>query len=219
MNSTRPDFDGLARIYRALEWMAFGRDLERARFCLLERLAGCRAILLLGEGDGRCVARLAQAAPQARLHCVEASGRMIARASRRLDPTVRARVTFAHADAFAAELVPGSHDAVVTLFFLDCFRPDQVERLVAQVHPALTADAPWLWADFSVPPRSWRRWRARLSLWVMYRFFRWQTGLPATSLPPAEAILRRAGFVTAEEQSFQGGFIRSVLFRPAGRGR
>jgi SAM-dependent methyltransferase len=218
MNATRPDFDGLARIYRALEWAAFGRDLERARFCLLDRLAGCRDILLLGEGDGRCVERLARLAPEARLHCVEASSRMIARARQRLDPAVRARVSFEHADAFAAAFPAGRHDAVVTLFFLDCFRPEQVERLVAQVHPALTADAPWLWADFAVPARGWRRWRARFSLQVLYGFFRWQTGLPARALPPAEAILRQAGFVPAEERAFQGGFVRTVLFRPGASG-
>jgi ubiquinone/menaquinone biosynthesis C-methylase UbiE len=209
-----PDFDGLARIYRSLEFLAFGRDLERARFCLLERLADCREILVLGEGDGRCLERLVRAAPLARIRCVDASAGMLGRAAARLtDPAVRARVAFEQADALALELPPGRYDAVVTLFFLDCFRPEQVAALVSRVRDSLQPGALWLWADFAWPPRGWRRWQARISLRLLYLFFRWQTGLPARALPPAEEILGAAGFEREAEREFQGGFLRSALFR------
>src|SRR5690606_35643402 len=46
-------FVRVARIYHALERLAFGRALERARFALLPALAGCRDVLVLGDGDGR----------------------------------------------------------------------------------------------------------------------------------------------------------------------
>ena len=62
-------FDRLARSYRTLELLAFGRDLERARFAWLPALADRKSILVLGEGDGRCLARLAALAPAARIHC------------------------------------------------------------------------------------------------------------------------------------------------------
>ena len=218
MSSAAPNFDGLARSYRALEFLAFGRDLERARFCLLGRLAGCRDILVLGEGDGRCLARLVRAAPLARIRCVDASGAMLARAAARLtDPADRARVTFEQGDALALDLPAGRHDAVVTLFFLDCLLPDQVERLVARVQGALRPGASWLWADFAVPA-GWRRGPARAALRLLYFFFRWQTGLPARELPPAEAMLGRAGFRREDAREFRGGFIRAALLRgPAPR--
>jgi ubiquinone/menaquinone biosynthesis C-methylase UbiE len=95
MNESAANFDRLARIYRALEFVAFGRDLERARYCFLDQLASCRDILVLGEGDGRCLARLVHVAPAARIHCVDASAAMLACAARRLtDPATRARVQF-----------------------------------------------------------------------------------------------------------------------------
>ena len=94
MKDTPSGFDRLARVYRALEFIAFGRDLERARFEYLGRLSGCRDILLLGEGDGRCAARLAQIAPDAAILCVDSSPGMIARASRRVTGRAAARVTF-----------------------------------------------------------------------------------------------------------------------------
>jgi ubiquinone/menaquinone biosynthesis C-methylase UbiE len=214
LQSAGPNFDGLARAYRALEFLAFGRSLERARFCLLDRLADSREILVLGEGDGRCLARLVRAAPLARIRCVDASAAMLARAATRLtDSADRARVTLEQADALCLPLPSGHYDAVVTLFFLDCFLPEQVELLVGRVRAGLQPGARWLWADFALPAAAWRRALARVALRLLYFFFRWQTGLPARRLPPAEAILARAGFQREAEREFRGGFIRSALFR------
>ena len=94
-------FDRLAGIYRGLERLAFGRDLERARFCWLERLSACRSMLILGEGDGRCLERLVRVAPVAHIHCVDASAAMLTRAARRIAGTeAESRVRFEQADAF-----------------------------------------------------------------------------------------------------------------------
>jgi ubiquinone/menaquinone biosynthesis C-methylase UbiE len=208
-----PNFDRLAGGYRALEFLAFGRDLERARLAYVDRLAGCRDILVLGEGDGRYLARLVQVAPAARIRCVDASAAMLARASARLAGTqARDRVTFEHADAFSIELAPERYDAVVTLFFLDCFPADRVAALIARVRAGLRPGARWAWADFAVPARGWARWRARATLAVLYAFFRWQTGLAARELPPAEEMLERAGFRREASREFQGGLLRSALF-------
>ncbi len=78
------NFDRLARIYRALEFLAFGGALERARFCFLDRLGGCDDILVLGEGDGRCLERLVGLAPHARIRCVDSSPAMLAVAAARV---------------------------------------------------------------------------------------------------------------------------------------
>jgi ubiquinone/menaquinone biosynthesis C-methylase UbiE len=98
MNSPR-NFDRLAGIYRALEYIAFGRDLERARFFHLDRLSESRSILVLGEGDGRCLERLVSAAPKARIDCLDFSPAMLACAARRIvDHEAVQRVTFRQAD-------------------------------------------------------------------------------------------------------------------------
>jgi ubiquinone/menaquinone biosynthesis C-methylase UbiE len=210
---TARNFDRLAGIYRALERMAFGRDLERARFAWLDRLRDGRSILLLGEGDGRALVRLLALAPEARIHYVDASPAMRARAERR--PEVRAaagRVTFETADAQTCPLPPAAYDAVATLFFLDCFTADHVAALVARVGPALRPGARWLFADFVLPPRGWARLRARLWLRTLYAFFRLTTGLEATALPPSEEILAAAGWEPRESREFQGGLLRSAVY-------
>jgi SAM-dependent methyltransferase len=211
-------FDRLAGIYRALEYLAFGRDLERARFCFLEKLRACRHILVLGEGDGRCLAQLIHAAPAARVDCLDLSPAMLARAAARLPTEARGRVTFRCADLLAAELPPGHYDAVVTLFFLDCFTPEQAADIVRRVTASLQPRACWLWADFALPPRGVARLRAQIWLAVLYTFFRWQTGLPARMLPPAEEFIATAGFACRDRREFQCGLLCSAFFSQPGSG-
>ncbi|MEO8074768.1 MAG: methyltransferase domain-containing protein [Acidobacteriota bacterium] len=210
-----PHFDRLARIYRLLEFIAFGRDLERARFCLLGRLATCQRILVFGEGDGRALARLVGIARHAQIHCVDVSAAMIALASSRLDDADRSRVVFQQLNALTSPLPQGPFDAVTTMFFLDCFTDDQVRDLVSRIAAVLTPHATWLWADFRMPDRGWRRLRARASIALLYAFFRWQTGIPARQLPAAEDIITESGFRSGAYLDRQGGMVRTRVFRKA----
>jgi SAM-dependent methyltransferase len=216
MKTHRSGFDWLAPWYRALEFIAFGGDLERARFEFLNRLCACRDILLLGEGDGRCAARVATLAPDARILCVDSSPGMVARASQRIPAAAAPRVTFVCADVLSFAPEPGCFDAVATLFFLDCFDAAGVESIVGRVGPALRPGAPWLFADFSLPTGGIARLRARAWLAVLYFFFRWGTGLRVSALPPSEETLVNAGWSRAESRAFQGGMLRSAVYRRLG---
>lgn len=215
MSGAGTGFDRLAGAYRALEFLAFGGDLERARFAYLERLASSRDILLLGEGDGRCAARLAALAPRARILCVDSSPAMIRRATGRIAGADAARVTFLCADARTFAPGPGAFDAVATLFFLDCLCAAEAEALVASLGAGLRAGATWLFADFVLPPRGAARLRARAWLAVLYAFFRLAAGLRVSALPPSEDILARAGWSRAAFRDFQGGLVRSAVYARA----
>jgi len=213
VRSNPGDFSPLARAYRALEFLAFGRDLERARFCFVRELRDCRHILVLGEGDGRFLARLAEAAPGARIHCVDSSPAMIELAAARLSGTgAETRVSFEQADVLRAKFDPETYDGVVTLFFLDCFTPRQVAAVESLVRPSLCGGARWLFADFALPAGGIRRWRAAAWIKVLYSFFGWTTGLTIRSLPPSEEILLERGFRRVASRDFQGGLVRSAWF-------
>ncbi|MDF3059112.1 MAG: SAM-dependent methlyltransferase [Rariglobus sp.] len=207
-------YDSLARVYRLIEFLAFGRALECARFHHFARLRDRRHILLLGDGDGRGLALACRLAPRARITSLDSSPGMIARARRRLDPADHGRVTFVCADALGTDFPTATYDAVTTLFFLDCFSTEQTHSLVGRLQPSLTPDALWLHADFTLPPRGPARLRARAWLTLMFAFFRWQTGLAVRALPPSEELLQAAGFHRLAGSSWQGGFIRSVVFSP-----
>lgn len=205
-------YDQLARPYRLLEFLAFGRALERARFHHFQRLHDRRHILLLGDGDGRGLALACRLAPHARITSLDFSPGMLKRAARRLAPEDRARVTFVQADALTAAFPANTYDAVTTLFFLDCFSDAQVRAFIEHLRPALTPNALWLHADFTLPSRGFHLLRARVMLKLMLIFFRWQTGLTVRALLDSETLLHSADFRRIAESSWQGGFIVSSVF-------
>jgi ubiquinone/menaquinone biosynthesis C-methylase UbiE len=205
------NIDPLARWYRFLEYCAFGRALERRRFEYLERLAGARKILILGEGDGRALKRLLEIAPAAFVDVVELSGKMIELARSRAGTTNRVR--FLRQDARA--ITPGSrsYDGIMTCFFLDCFSADDAGAIIKRLAGALTADGIWLMTDFEVPERGWRRWYAALWIGTMYRFFQITTGLGVGKLPPVGRLLKEAGLKRVARKEERGGMIVSEVWR------
>lgn len=205
------NFDRIARAYRWIEYAAFGGDLERSRFALLDRLAGSEHVLTLGEGDGRALARLLTFAPQVQIDVLDSSAAMISAAGRRtLDSN---RVRFHRTDALNACWPKNVYDGIMTLFFLDCFSADETDRLVQQVTQSIAPGALWLVADFAIPERGWRRWHARVWIGVMYRFFAVTTGMTVRCLPPIEPILRKHGWQRLELVERRAGLIRSELWQ------
>jgi SAM-dependent methyltransferase len=212
-----PDFDRVAPFYRSLEYAVFGRALERARTCHLEWLRRCGAVLVLGQGDGRLLPALLTAAPEAVVHCVDGSAAMNALAR---GQAVRAggagRVTFEQADIHHVDLPSSCYDAIVTQFVLDCFASDEAAALVANGVTALRPGGLWLDCDFEIPSRGWARVPARVSIALLYAFFRWQTGLRARGLPPVTALLGEAGLQRIAVRELRGGLLRSSVFRLPG---
>jgi len=201
----------LARWYRWIEYAAFGRALERSRFAYLPRLAAARRILILGEGDGRVLARLLALAPEAHFNVVELSPEMIALAKQRAHNSDR--VAFHCEDARRISLPAARYDAVVTNFFLDCFTKEDARSLIRRLANALTADGIWLIGEFAIPADGWRRRHAQIWVWTMYRFFAIATGLRAKALPPIEALLREVGMQRVEQQRQRAGLMVSEVWR------
>jgi ubiquinone/menaquinone biosynthesis C-methylase UbiE len=210
------NFDTVARAYCWLEYASFGPLLERARFAHLRHLAACRDIVLLGDGDGRTLARILAVSPSSRIVSVDASRVMLDLAARRVPEAERHRVTFVHADARMLSLPAASCDAVVTQFFLDCFTAEETAALVQRVAPALRPHGLWLFADFTMPERGIGRIASRAIVTPLYWFFRWSAHISAHELPPAEGEIRRAGLRAMAEAPIAGGLLRSVVFEQAG---
>jgi SAM-dependent methyltransferase len=199
----------LARWYRWIEYAAFGRALERRRFAFLDRLAGARRILILGEGDGRVLARLLAIAPQAQFDVVEVSPEMIALARGRTGNSERVRFLCQDARTFA---FPASYDAVLTMFFLDCFTEQDARHLTLRLAESLKAGGRWLISEFAIPEKGWSRPLAGLWIWAMYRFFRVTTGLRPQKLPPVEQLVAQAGMMGSDREEERGGMLYSAVF-------
>jgi ubiquinone/menaquinone biosynthesis C-methylase UbiE len=204
------DADPIADLYRFIEYAAFGRALERRRFAMLPLVKDARRILILGEGDGRFVSRLAMQNPDAEIDVVDLSARMLALARERVGSAERIR--FYQLDALTDPLPGGGYDLIVTNFFLDCFSGSDAATLIHKLHAALARDGRWLISEFQVPQTPFRRLHAKLWMAVMYRFFRLTTGLRPSSLPPYAELLRSAGLARIHYQESRLGLITSQLW-------
>lgn len=204
------NFDRLAPCYDWLEAFTAGGRLQRARTALLEELRGRTRILSAGEGHGRFAAACTQRFPAARLTCVEASPRMLARARTR---TPSGRINWICADLLAWTPPAEKFDAIATCFFLDCFPPEELAAVVARLAECAAPDAVWLVVDFAVPEQGAARWRARIVHALMYGFFRIMCALPARCLTAPDGLLRAHGFALVGRRESDWGLLRADLWR------
>jgi SAM-dependent methyltransferase len=205
--------DGIAASYRWLEYAAFGRELEYARFDYLDRARDARRVLILGEGDGRFLARLLESNRRACVDVVESSARMIALARGRVPESERARAAFHQINAARDPLPDGPFDLVVTHFFLDILTACEAEAVVSKAGARFSPGGAWLLSEFQAPRARIARVHARAWLAAMYGFFSIATGLQASQLPEYRRMLERAGLVETEHRERRWGLIRSQVWR------
>lgn len=204
-------FDVLAPHYRWMEFILAGEKLQRCRTAFLNAIPPARNILLLGEGHGRCLVECRRRFPQAAITCVDASAAMLFQARRQLERhgLVPDPVKFIHANILNWIPAEAPCDLVITNFFLDCFRPDQLEQIISRLATATSPTASWLVADFQNASAGFRRLRSRLILWSMYLFFRTVTRLPAATLTAPDSFLNQAGFVLQRRIEAEWGLLHS----------
>jgi ubiquinone/menaquinone biosynthesis C-methylase UbiE len=209
------DFDFLAPHYRWMEWVLAGPKLQRCRTAFLPAIPPPRNVLLLGEGNGRFLAELLPLHPGTQFTCVDASAKMLHHARARLQRRGLsfANVRFVHADFLDWPAPDGQFDLIVTHFFLDCFRADQLDQLLPRITALAAPDARWLLADFRQPDSGWTRWRARLILRSMYLFFQCATRLPAADLEPVDPLLARHGFALRQRRLHDWGLLHTDLWQ------
>jgi SAM-dependent methyltransferase len=223
----RVSFDRLARPYRWLEYLSFGRTLERCRFSLLSELSGARRVLLYGDGDGRFLRELLLRYPALELDVldldalevdalevdtVDSSAAMLRAAEARLPAASRSRVRFHHADARTFTPTGAPYDLVVTHFFFDCFTPDELRALIGRIRPHLAPQARWLVSEFAIPRGRFAGFAGRLVVALLYFAFRLLTGLRVTRLPDYPALLAANGFALLRCKTLLRGLLRSELW-------
>ena len=208
------NFDRLAAHYHWMERLFAGGLMQRCRTAFLPRAINCRHALLVGEGTGRFLVELLRLNPQMQITCVEHCEGMLQQVRERLfrERLDGSRIQFHQTDALQWTPPKGKFDLVVTNFFLDCFRADQLQKLVPLLAGGATTQAIWLLADFRVPERGWRRWRANAILSSLYTFFKLMTSLSASRLTPPDIFLTDAGFRLADRRLVNFGFAHSDIW-------
>jgi ubiquinone/menaquinone biosynthesis C-methylase UbiE len=210
-------FDSLAPHYRWMELVLAGDKLQRCRTAFLKQSARATRVLIVGEGNGRFLVACRKHFSAAQITCLDSSSRMLEMARRcvatsGLDPN---RIEFIQSDILEWKAPQRCFDLIVTNFFLDCFPPGQLERVVAVLARAALPGATWWLADFQVPASCLIRLRALLIHRVMYGFFRMVTRLPATELTPPDRFLEQHGFVLRRRLVTEWGLLHADEWRLA----
>jgi SAM-dependent methyltransferase len=201
-------FDALAPLYDHLARWVFGGAILRAQRSQLQTLEESKNLLFIGGGSGEVLAELLRSSPELKVTYIDASSAMIARAQARLSPPELQRVTWVHATHEI--LLEPSHtqqryDGVLTYFFLDCLRPDELLTLIDALEPRIRR---WSLVDF-VPQT---RWWARHLITFMYLCSALTTDLPNRRLSPVPDWLKERGWRATRESSFARGLISAATF-------
>jgi len=206
------NFDRIARPYRWLEYLSFGPMLERCRFYRLPQLTSARRALVLGDGDGRFLARLLAANPALHADVVDQSPAMLRLLRARVAAIQAEDRVYIHQTDALTFTPAGTCDLVVTHFFLDCFTTSQVRALAQAIRPHLAPNAVWLVSEFAIPS-GLAALPAKLIVASLYFAFRLITGLQTYTLPNHPTVLASSGLELRNRKSFLSGLLVSELWQ------
>ncbi len=222
-SASSPSFNRIARIYRWAEYLTLGPLLQRTRTHFLADLPALQpalkiepgTALVLGDGDGRFLARLL--AQQTRLQAVaiDSSDAMLGLLrhrcrlySDRLQTHQVSAVEF-----FDQGQWKGCADLIVTHFFLDCLTQPELDRLANRMAAHTRPGALWLLSDFAIPSHPWLAPLAALYIRLLYLAFRVLTGLRVTHLPDRASALSAAGFHRIARHSLLCGLLYTEIWQ------
>jgi hypothetical protein len=206
------NFNGLAAVYRWMEYATFGPWLTRCRCAFLSALETRCDAVILGDGDGRFSSRLLRVNRRIQVTAVDASSAMLDSLRKRTQRDAE-RVSVHCTDARRWRPGPAQYDLIVTHFFLDCLTTAEIRQLAENLRPCLRPDALWLISEFAVP-RGWLgRSIGRLIVATLYQAFGLLTGLRVNRLPDHASALESEGFERTERRTWLGGLLVSELWR------
>ncbi len=214
-NSTQPNFDRIAAIYRWGEYLSLGPLLQRTRTRLLNQLGNPRHALVLGDGDGRFLEQLLLRYPQCTAVAADISIAMLDKLRHRClrsVPDAATRLTTLQRSALEIDPQPAT-DLVVTHFLLDCFSQPDVDALITRIASQLSPGVLWLLTDFALPTSQFLRPFARLYIASLYAVFRLLTGLRVNQLPDPQSVLDRSGMRRIARSTLLGGLLYTEVWR------
>jgi ubiquinone/menaquinone biosynthesis C-methylase UbiE len=173
---------------------------------------------MVGEGHGRFLVPLRRKFPETEITVLDGSARMleIARECLEKEGLGTERVTFVHSMIGDWQPVDQRFDLIVTNFVLDCMTYEQLEQAVRKLSSVTAVDVHWLVADFQIPDRGMTRWRSRIILGMLYRFFGVTAGLEAQALVSPDAVLEKAGFQLLQRKTWDWDLLKSEWWRRTG---
>lgn len=211
------DFDLVSPIYDGLATLTFAGAIHRAQVSLLPRVSQIDSALVIGGGTGWFLLELLSRTAVKRVTYVDLSEKMLGKSIAMLErkhPEWRDRVEFRLGSEESLTASDGPYDLIVTNFFLDLFNDENCVQVASILRRHLAADGQWLFVDFHVPERGWRRGAALALFKVMFTFFNVLSNMESRHPPNYAAVFERIALQEYAREDFYGTMIRAKLLRP-----
>ncbi|RIV18001.1 class I SAM-dependent methyltransferase [Fibrisoma montanum] len=206
------NFDRVAPVYDALSFIVFGRSLLQAQTTFLSAIPGNASILIVGGGTGMVLEQVLLQCHPRRVLYLEASARMLARASgRMLRRPLLGSVEFRLGDETA--LQPDERfDVIMTPFVLDLFTGQTLANtILPRLRRTLAPGGLWLVTDFV----RMEKWQHQTLIGLMIAFFRLTAGIETQQLADWPKLLSEQGVTLTRSQSAVGGMVVSQVWQAA----
>ncbi len=198
-------FNSIARYYDKLARLVFGKSLVRSQRQFLDRIESSSNVLVIGGGTGWWLKEFLLTKPNCKICYVEESEEMLKLAMENTGDDQRVRFLLGTEESLKEK---NEFDAVIVFCFLDLFTEVELNLVVKKIKASTKTRTTWLVADF-MNTSIWHS----IGLVVMYKFFRFTTGLKTQALANWQDILVRNGLIEMEQKLFYSGFIKSAVFK------
>ena len=208
------NFDSVTPFYDALAGLVFGGNIRRSQVALLPKIKTIDTALVIGGGTGWFLLELLAQTDVRKVLYVELSRDMLNKSQRLVErsaPQWLHRVEFRLGSEESITAADGPFDVIATNFFLACFGDDNCTQMISRLHPHMGPNGRWLFVDFQVPDRGWRRLCALVLFKIMFTFFNVFSGLEARMPPNYERGFQQVGLKPQTERRFYARMIHVKL--------
>lgn len=209
MHTMDTGYDRIASVYELLASMVFGSSIRAAQVCLLPQIPTGSRVLIAGGGTGWILEEIAALHTDSlEIDYVELSAKMMALSQQRHWGSNKVNFIHQSAEFFSPSK---QYDIIITAFFFDNFKEDQISLLFAKLDKLLAHEGSWLYADFVFDKGKNPLWQGLL-LRIMYFFFRITCGIGARELVSMDSYFGK-NYRTEYEACHYSGFIRSAAYK------
>ncbi|KPQ20174.1 MAG: hypothetical protein HLUCCX10_00220 [Algoriphagus marincola HL-49] len=188
----------ISSTYQALTSLVFGQKLKRANAMHFSKIPN-KAVLIIGGGDG---SNFKPIEAELEGEYWELSPSMLSKAIKNLR---QSNLSF-HLGHFNSL---SEFDLIFLPFVLDTMGDQEMLKFLEKVKKNVRSDGLLILSDFFFPSTYYQK----MITWMMIRFFQLFASHSRGDLPDLERLLSKAGFCLMEEKKWEGGWIRSQIWR------
>lgn len=199
------NYNLIAPFYDPIVAFVFGKAIYKAQIELFDQLPEEGNALFIGGGSGKVLKALVKRKPQLKITYLEKSKCMLALSQKQVPSNSNINYHLGGLE----DIPHKTYDAILTFFFLDLFKPSEVQKIFNHLKLQLKPKGFWLIADF-LPPQK-RKHHILESL--MFAFLKVSTNIPSHRINKLQKHFTKQEFSLLQEKRYYDNFIFSAIYQ------